>query len=222
MHSLHMPFCITDNKIKIGICVHKGDTGATGPQGPAGETGPQGPAGQDAPQIDDTQASASNPWSGAKVAAEIAKVKPSQGLIADVTVSEDTAELVIDTDTNGDPFELTDMLMELRTAAGSGSGYVTCMAYMGYPHDGWRYLPTQTAISTYGNWETIYMTMRIGGAMFFCATTSRENGGTANNLSPFAYLFEDTNIKKVRFTRYNSESPLIPAGTRVKIYGVRA
>lgn len=158
----------------------------------------------------------------AGIAAEIARVKPSQGLIADVTVAEDTAELVIDTDTDGNAFELTDMLVELRTAAGSGSGYVTCMAYMGYPHDGWRYLPTQTAISASGNWETIYMTMRIGGAMFFCATTSRENGGTANNLSPFAYLFEDTNIKKVRFTRYSSTSPLIPAGTRVRVYGVRA
>ena len=49
----------------------KGEPGETGPQGPQGEPGPQGPAGVDAPQIDDTQASPKNPWSGEKVDREI-------------------------------------------------------------------------------------------------------------------------------------------------------
>lgn len=39
--------------------------------GKPGQIGPQGPAGLDSPQIDDTQASTKNPWSGAKVEAEI-------------------------------------------------------------------------------------------------------------------------------------------------------
>ena len=48
-----------------------------GPQGPKGEVGPQGPKGDPAPQIDDSQASAENPWSGAKVKATIEAVKES-------------------------------------------------------------------------------------------------------------------------------------------------
>lgn len=57
----------------------QGMQGKPGPQGPAGlngqdgAPGPQGPAGQDAPQIDDTQASQTNPWSGAKTDAELLK-----------------------------------------------------------------------------------------------------------------------------------------------------
>lgn len=49
----------------------KGDTGEQGPKGDTGATGAQGPAGLDAPQIDDTQTSPTNPWSGFKVNEEI-------------------------------------------------------------------------------------------------------------------------------------------------------
>ena len=52
----------------------KGEPGPQGEQGKQGEQGPQGPAGKDAPQIDDTQASTQNPWSGAKVNKEIKAV----------------------------------------------------------------------------------------------------------------------------------------------------
>ena len=52
----------------------KGEPGETGPQGPQGEPGPQGPAGVDAPQIDDSQASPKNPWSGEKIDREITAI----------------------------------------------------------------------------------------------------------------------------------------------------
>lgn len=56
--------------IKLGVPRgEKGDKGDTGP------VGPQGVPGADAPQIDDTQASAEHPWSGAKVAAEVGGLK---------------------------------------------------------------------------------------------------------------------------------------------------
>ena len=51
----------------------KGDTGPQGeigPQGPQGNPGPQGPKGEpgeDAPQIDDTQITATNPWSSKQI-----------------------------------------------------------------------------------------------------------------------------------------------------------
>ena len=51
----------------------KGDTGPQGeigPQGPQGNPGPQGPKGdpgEDAPQIDDTQITATNPWSSLQI-----------------------------------------------------------------------------------------------------------------------------------------------------------
>lgn len=62
----------------------KGDQGEQGPQGEQGkqgEQGPQGPAGKDAPQIDDTQASPTNPWSGEKVATEFGKYAPIESAI---------------------------------------------------------------------------------------------------------------------------------------------
>lgn len=62
----------------------KGDQGKQGPQGEQGkqgEQGPQGPAGLDAPQIDDTQASPTNPWSGAKTAAELEGYAPVESAI---------------------------------------------------------------------------------------------------------------------------------------------
>lgn len=51
----------------------QGAQGPQGEQGKQGEPGPQGPDGKDAPQIDDTQASQTNPWSGAKTDAELLK-----------------------------------------------------------------------------------------------------------------------------------------------------
>ena len=45
----------------------QGEPGPQGEQGKQGEQGPQGPAGKDAPQIDDTQITATNPWSSAKI-----------------------------------------------------------------------------------------------------------------------------------------------------------
>lgn len=73
--------------------IPKGKQGPQGLQGPQGEQGPQGPAGQDAPQIDDTQASPSNPWSGAKVAMELSKYAPLESALTISGIGSDMASL---------------------------------------------------------------------------------------------------------------------------------
>ena len=75
----------------------QGEPGPQGEQGKQGEQGPQGPAGKDAPQIDDTQASSTNPWSGAKVNDEIKVTRDALNQIKDDLSAEQTAREQADT-----------------------------------------------------------------------------------------------------------------------------
>lgn len=61
--------------IRLSVGIPVGAPGKDGVPGKDGKVGPQGAPGADAPQIDDTQASAEHPWSGAKVEEEVNQLK---------------------------------------------------------------------------------------------------------------------------------------------------
>lgn len=155
--------------------------------------------------------------------AGVAALTHEEGLIADVTTSQDLAEVVIDTDANGEAFQLTDFLVQfLAVNPASSTSYLTASVYINYPIDGWRYMPTQDALSTNANYCTVYFSLRYGPAKMLCATAPRSHGGTANSFQPYIYLYDGGYITKFKFSQYNASSALIPSGSNIKIYGVRA
>ena len=155
--------------------------------------------------------------------AGVAALTHEEGLIADVTTSQDLAEIVIDTDTNGEAFQLTDFLVQFRSPnPASSTSYLTASVYINHPHDGWRYMPTQEALSTSADYCTVYFSLRYGPAKMLCATAPRPHGGTANSFQPYIYLYVGGHITKFKFSQYNASSALIPSGSNIQIYGVRA
>lgn len=125
----------------------KGDTGATGPQGPqgaTGATGPQGPQGEPGPagSIDNLPIASATQLGGVKPAAKTDEMTQAVGvdesgglwalpgsgggkswrLVRDLTLTEQTDRVDIDTDEDGNAFNLTEALVVTDTRSSSETG----------------------------------------------------------------------------------------------------
>lgn len=123
----------------------QGEPGPQGEQGKQGEQGPQGPAGKDAPQIDDTQASPTNPWSGFKTDAELSQKLDSNqgadnagkvlGIVDDGSVAPVDASSGIDdsTITTENPWNSQKIVETVCPPFETSGPIVTCNPVAGYP-----------------------------------------------------------------------------------------
>lgn len=116
----------------------KGDTGATGPQGPQGPQGEPGPAGS----IDNLPIASATQLGGVKPAAKTDEMTQAVGvdeagglwalpgsgggkswrLVRDLTLTEQTDRVDIDTDEDGNAFNLTEALVVTYTRSSSETG----------------------------------------------------------------------------------------------------
>ena len=145
-------------------------------------------------------------------------------LLNTITVEEDTAELIIDTDISGQPFEASELLVRVSiepstTGATSkiAAGAKTLLANdtTEYPNAPTINVPATAAYLEYTaalKADVCCMTGSAGGASNSTASLYRTTSG------------QNTSIKAItgfRFARYSASDTLIPAGSVIKLYGIR-
>lgn len=146
-------------------------------------------------------------------------------LIADVTVSEDSQIFNVDTDINGQPFELSNMLVRawLQPSTTGVNDYIGS-ANLTITTDG-------VDTNTHG---TTQRYLANGASTFFeykseiiCGVTlTRGRAASVPNSSQSVSEISSstTNTKSFRgfrLSRYSESTTLIPAGSNIKIYGIR-
>ena len=230
----------------------KGDTGPQGPkgeQGPQGEPGKDAvvdatltQSGQAADAMITGEALAEKldntpstwpTWTADEQAAARKRmgIPGDYELIADVTTGEEAEQLYIDKDNDGTDLMLVKAIMfvELPKYEGSLSQlYIqTCFYSMNEAGVSKRFSSANPLFSksynTYARTE-IDLPSGLLSANQYAHRSGKDN--SANFGSNFGYDYDSSGkliyINKIGYERYNATTPIIPAGTRVKLYGVRA
>ena len=172
------------------------------------------------------------PWTAEEQAAARERMGIPGGyeLIADVTTDEETEQLYIDKDNDGTDLMLVKAIMfiELPKYEGSLSQlYITTCVYPTNESGVSKKYSSANALfsksyNTYARTD-IELTGGILSANQYSIRSNKNN--SANFGSNFGYDYDYGGtllyMNKVGYERYNANSPIIPAGTRVKLYGVR-
>lgn len=146
-------------------------------------------------------------------------------LIADVTVTEDSELVNVDTDISGQPFELSEMLVRawFEQSTTGTNDYVTARNLVTTKTDtyGWVSSPTLRYLANGAKTFFEYKSEILGGISYSFGSASNGPGSTAsvNKLSAVS----DTSkcYRGFSFIQYASNATLVPAGTVIKIYGIR-
>ena len=152
-------------------------------------------------------------------------------LIADVTSVEDVDQFFIDKDNDGADFKLVKAIIFSETPKYVGSlntlflrTYIYAVNNLGQKKN----LLTDNIFfskryDTYARTD-IDFTGGIPSAIQYPLRSSKIGGTTSSDNFGYNYDQEGTllYIYKIGHERYDSNSPIIPAGTRIKLYGVRA
>ena len=146
-------------------------------------------------------------------------------LIADVTVDEDTEQFDITTDLSGQPFALSKMLVRvwLEPSTTGVNDYVSA----------WNFITTSSGILTISSAPTVrYMS---NGAKTFmeyvseimagvCYSTGSATSGPSSTGTLYKISTNSNDYKHLhgfRLNQYRETTTLIPAGSVIKIYGIR-
>jgi len=165
-----------------------------------------------------------------KAVYDYAEKKKTWELIKEVTLESEVAyndPLYIQTDTAGNAFQLTDMMVQVKAppAEGNADSYIT-MHWIN--QSGTLYsMPTIASLppssSTAAHYNVIYRVSKSGGWVPTAGSRKGTVGTSASyqiyNEADIPYNTEYT--KGIRIKGYQSTSPAIPAGTVIKIYGIR-
>lgn len=147
-------------------------------------------------------------------------------LITEVTVTEDSASVVIDTDSNGQPFALRIAKIQLITAASTtGTADNVAAAYKARLTDdtlgAWYDMPTLKMNTSLKSLMT-YEFESYNGLFFLRASAAREYGASSNGMTTMYINRMIKALEQIKFSQYNSTSSLIPAGSIIRVFGVRA
>ena len=147
-------------------------------------------------------------------------------LIADVTVEEDSVQVDIVTDGNGQPFELTEMFARvwLQPSTTGANDYVAAQNLLIFDNGGGGVTsaPTKRYMANGASTFMEYVSKLICGINYSLGSS----GGVASTTASVEKISGTyDNIKSYRGFRlrqYSSSMTLIPAGTNIKLYGIRA
>ena len=198
----------------------RGETGATGPMGPQGDRGPKGDKGDPGDDYTLTQQDKED-------IAGLVDVAVDNELIAYVTVPEDTANFTINTDINGQPFNLRKgaILVDAPATLTGNRDYLSTNAEGMDTANVRRYVLFPTCTWSSASKSIMYYEFELYGgmlpvtkALIFPGYSRSSNGTMAGALSANAV----TGLYQFSFKQYSSTHTLVPAGTRILIYGIRA
>lgn len=146
-------------------------------------------------------------------------------LINEITVAEDSASVTIDTDLNGQPYALRIAKIQLiMTQSTTGNADNVAASYKARLVDGtlggWYDMPTQRMnVSTQS--LITHEFESYNGLYFLRASSAREYGASSGNVITMYLNRMIKALEQIRYTQYNSNSTLIPAGSIIRVYGVR-
>lgn len=146
-------------------------------------------------------------------------------LITEVTVTEDSASVVIDTDSNGQPFALRIAKIQLITAASTtGVADNVAAAYKARLTDDtlgdWYDMPT-LKMNTAPKSLMTYEFESYNGLFFLRASAAREYGASSNGMTTMYINRMIKALEQIKFSQYSSKTSLIPAGSIIRVFGVR-
>ena len=148
-------------------------------------------------------------------------------LIADVTVPEDTANFTINTDINGQPFNLRKgaILVDAKATLTGNRDYLSTNAegmdtanvrrYVLFPMCTWS---SASMSIMYYEFELFGGMLPVTKAFVFPGYSRSSNEAMSGALSANAV----TGLYQISFKQYSASHTLVPAGTRILIYGIRA
>lgn len=148
-------------------------------------------------------------------------------LIADVTVPEDTANFTVNTDINGQPFNLRKgaILVDAPATLTGNRDYLSTSAEGMDTANVRRYVLFPTCTWSSASMSIFYFEFELFGGMLpvtksfvFPGYSRSSNSAMSGALSSNAV----TGLYQISFKQYNANHTLIPAGTRILIYGIRA
>ena len=206
---------------EIGPQGEKGDTGSAGPKGDTGETGAQGPkgdAGDTGPQ-------------GPKGDKGDPGTLPEWEFLGEFTVTENSASVEFSTDQNGESFQLSKMFVRASvppSTTGAQDYIGSDIVYMRKDGNVGKngFSPATRYPSATGAAFIEYYSELICDAV---RTQAKSGTGPANsqNVSCNSFPVFDAvasvpvSINGIILRQHNTSSSLIPAGTVVRIYGIR-
>ena len=180
-------------------------------------------------EIDDTAGHGDTTvvWSAGKTYDEIEKVKPGDyRLLKEVIISgDDTKAVMVDTDTNGDPFIVHEMLIDFEMTACSGTSQALVMpnqtTELWTSADLIPYLAVQNLFSSSGS-QRRTARLKVEGGRFFgeseASSFDNHYGSVNSQRSRNATgIYECDPISAVRIWSINGH--YFGDGTKIKIYG---
>ena len=141
-------------------------------------------------------------------------------LIADITLTEDTDDFIINKFPDNSPLLITDFIMECDFKASPSTSYLG--AIFKDSNGVTQYMPTGQML-TDSDKTAYYWTERYGSLVRMYA--NRPYGWDATTYDqPYYYniLYDSPTIREVNLYKYSESSQPIPAGSRIRLWGVRA
>ena len=141
-------------------------------------------------------------------------------LIVDITLEEDTEDLVINKFSDNSPLLITDFILECNFKAAPSSSYLG--AFFKDSNGVTQYMPTGQML-TDSDKTTYYWTERYGN--FVRMYANRPHGWDETTYDePYYYniLYDSPTIREINLYKYSSSAQPIPAGSRIRLLGVRA
>ena len=144
----------------------------------------------------------------------------SYELIVDITLAEDTDDLVITRDSNDDEISVTELFVECDFEAAGATNYL--LATWRNTSGSWKDFPTGQMLSEDAQ-TCFYWLQRRGNIVQAYATRPYWWDATSSNANYYYNRVEESEtIRGINLYKYSSSAQSIPAGSRIRIWGVRA
>ena len=141
-------------------------------------------------------------------------------LIADITLAEDTDDLVINKFSDNSQLLITDFILQCDFKAALSSSYLG--AIWKDAKNVTQYMPTGQML-TDSDKTAYYWTERFGNMVRMFANRPYEWDATTYDQPYYYNMFYDSpTIREVNLYKYSDWSQPIPAGSRIRLWGVRA
>lgn len=141
-------------------------------------------------------------------------------LIADITLTEDTDDLVINKFSDNSQLLITDFILQCDFKSAPSSSYLG--AIWKDANNVTQYMPTGQML-TDSDKTAYYWTERFGNMVRMFANRPYEWDATTYDQPYYYNMFYDSpTIREVNLYKYISSAQPIPAGSRIRLWGVRA
>lgn len=141
-------------------------------------------------------------------------------LIADLTLTEDTDDLVINKFSDNSQLLITDFILQCDFKAAPSSSYLG--AIWKDANNVTQYMPTGQML-TDSDKTAYYWTERFGNMVRMFANRPYEWDATTYDQPYYYNMFYDSpTIREVNLYKYSISAQPIPAGSRIRLWGVRA